>query len=173
MSERGTDDVTKAVQGHHAELWAKLTTRGDAVIEAVARGADPEPSRGELLDYLTGQVVPHLRTEERMVYNLARGAGERGLVAAMELDYRALLRQVESLRKAATPLDAAMAAHALLLLFALRMKKVEKVLLPVLAEHGLDVRELLAGRPEMVGTPSLGVILDAVDAISGQEPSHD
>jgi len=60
MSERGTDDVTKAVQGHHAELWAELTTRGDAVIEAVARGADPEPSRGELFDYLTGQVVPHL-----------------------------------------------------------------------------------------------------------------
>lgn len=107
-----------------------------------------------------------------MVYNLARGAGERGLVAAMELDHRALLRQVASLRKAATPLDAAMAAHALLLLFALRMKKVEKVLLPVLAEHGLDVRELLAGRPEMVGTASLGVILDAVDTISGQELHH-
>lgn len=156
MSERGTDDVTNAAQGHHAELWAELTARGDAVIEAAAQGADPGPSRGELLGYLADQVVPHLRTEERIVYNLARGAGERNLVAAMELDHRALLRQVESLRKAATPLEGAMAARALLLLFALRMEKEEKVLLPVLAEYGLDVRELLAGRPEMLGATSPG-----------------
>lgn len=156
MSERGTNNITKAAEEHHAELWAELTARVYAVIEAVARGADPEPSRGELLDYLTREVVPHLRTEERMVYNLARGAGERGLVAAMELDHRALLRQVESLKKAVTPLEAAMAARAFLVLFALRMEKEEKVLLPVLAEQGLDVTELLEGRPEIVGTPSPG-----------------
>jgi iron-sulfur cluster repair protein YtfE (RIC family) len=156
MSERGTNNITKAAEEHHAELWAELTARVYAVIEAVARGADPEPSRGELLDYLTREVVPHLRTEERMVYNLARGAGERGLVAAMELDHRALLRQVESIKKAVTPLEAAMAARAFLVLFALRMEKEEKVLLPVLAERGLDVRELLEGRPEIVGTPSPG-----------------
>jgi iron-sulfur cluster repair protein YtfE (RIC family) len=156
MSERGTSNIMKAAEEHHVELWAELSARGYAVIEAVAQGADPEPSRGELLDYLTGEVVPHLRTEERMVYNLARGAGERGLVAAMELDHRALLRQVKSLRKPATPLDSAMAAHAFLLLFALRMEKEEKVLLPVLAEQGLDVRELLEGRPEIVGKPSPG-----------------
>ena len=135
---------------------AELTARVYAVIGAVARGADPEPSRGELLDYLTREVVPHLRTEERMVYNLARGAGERGLVAAMEVDHRALLRQVESIKKAATPLEAAMAARAFLVLFALRMEKEEKVLLPVLAAQGLDVRELIEGRPEIVGTPSPG-----------------
>jgi hypothetical protein len=173
MSERGTDCVMKAAEERHAKLWAELTARSDAVIDAVARGADPEPSRGELLDYLTGQVVPHLHTEERMVYNLARGAGERGLVAAMELDHRALLRQVESLRKAATPLDAAMTARALLLLFALRMEKEERVLLPVLAEYGLDVRELLAGRPEMVGTPSPGCSWMPSIPSRWQELSHD
>lgn len=156
MNERGTNSITKAAEEHHAELWAELTARVYAVIGAVARGADPEPSRGELLDYLTREVVPHLRTEERMVYNLARGAGERGLVAAMEVDHRALLRQVESIKKAATPLEAAMAARAFLVLFALRMEKEEKVLLPVLAEQGLDVRELIEGRPEIVGTPSPG-----------------
>lgn len=84
MSELGTNSVTKAAEEHHAELWSELTARVYAVIGAVARGADPEPSRGELLDYLTREVVPHLRTEERMVYNLARGAGERGLVATLE-----------------------------------------------------------------------------------------
>jgi hypothetical protein len=91
-----------------------------------------------------------------MVYNLARGAGERSLVAAMELDHRALLRQVETLKRATTPLDAAMAVSAFLMLFALRMEKEEKVLLPVLAEQGLDVRELLEGRPEIVGKPPPG-----------------
>jgi iron-sulfur cluster repair protein YtfE (RIC family) len=156
MNGRGADNVTKAAEEHHADLWTQLTVRGHALIDAVARGADPEPSRSKLLDYLTGAVVPHLRTEERMVYNLARGAGERSLVAAMELDHRALLRQVETLKRATTPLDAAMAVSAFLMLFALRMEKEEKVLLPVLAEQGLDVRELLEGRPEIVGKPPPG-----------------
>ena len=154
MSACGTSNITKAAEAHHADLGAELTARVHELIEAVARGVDPEPSRGELLDYLTREVVPHLRTEERMVYNLARGAGERGLIAVLELDHRALLRQVESINEAATPLEAAMAAHAFLALFALRMEKEEKVLLPVLAEQGLDVRELLEGRSEIVGTPS-------------------
>ena len=69
----------------------------------------------------------------------------------MELDHRALLRQVETLEKAPTAVDAAMAARAVLLLFALRMEKEEKVLLPALAEHRIDVGELLEGRADIVG----------------------
>jgi len=153
MSAPETKNITTAAEEHHADLWAELTVRGYAVIDAVARGADPEPIRGEMLDYLRGEAVPHLRTEERMVYNLARGAGERGLVATLELDHRALLRQVETLERALSPLDAAMAVRALLLLFALRMEKEEKVLLPALAAQGLDIGELLRGRPEIVGAP--------------------
>jgi iron-sulfur cluster repair protein YtfE (RIC family) len=151
MSERETDDITEAAKEHHSDLWAELTVRGQAVIDTVARGADPGASRGALLDYLTAEVVPHVRTEERMVYNLARGAGERSLISGMEIDHRALLRQVDALMRASKPLETAMAVRALLLLFALRMEKEEKVLLPVLAAHGLDLSELLGHRPEMVG----------------------
>lgn len=58
---------------------------------------------------------------------------------------------METLERALSPLDAAMAVRALLLLFALRMEKEEKVLLPALAAQGLDIGELLRGRPEIVG----------------------
>ena len=56
---------------HHAELWAELTVRGYAVIEAAGQGRDAEPSRAHLLDHLVDAVVPHLHAEERMVYSLA------------------------------------------------------------------------------------------------------
>jgi hypothetical protein len=67
---------------------------GYAIIDAVARSVDAEPSRGVLLAYLTDEIIPHPRVEERPIYNLACGAGERSLIAAMELDRQALLRQV-------------------------------------------------------------------------------
>ena len=140
-------------EGRHAELWSQLTQRGSALIEAVARRTDTQPSRRRLLDYLDNEVIPHLRAEEEVLHTLARRAGERTVLAAMEIDHRALLRQVEHIDRAATPFDAALAARAVLLLFALRMEKEEKVLLPALARAGVDTAELLEGHHEMVGTP--------------------
>lgn len=150
----GGSSVTAQARDHHADLWAELTARGYALIEAVGRGEEAEPERAAMLALLDDEVAEHVRTEEAMVYSIARGAGETALVAALELDHRALLRQVETLRKAPTAMDAALAARAVLLLFALRMEKEEKVLLPALADRGVRLDEMLQGRPEVVGSPS-------------------
>ncbi|WP_193313002.1 hemerythrin domain-containing protein [Georgenia subflava] len=151
MSSTAAEPAVRAAEEHHAELWAELTEATYALIDAVARGEDAGPARAALLDYLRAEVIAHLRTEQLVLYNLARGAGLQPLVASLELDHRAILRLVETLENAPSDLAAALAARSLLLLFALRMEKEEKVLLPALAEHGIDVADLLAGRPEVVG----------------------
>ncbi|MFD1507511.1 hemerythrin domain-containing protein [Georgenia yuyongxinii] len=160
MNSRGASGSPQSpTEGRHAELSSRLTEHAYALIEAVARATDTAPRapsiehvvamRRELSDYLNGEVLPHLRTEEEILYNFARGAGQGTLVASMEVDHRAMLRQVEQVDRAASPLDAAMAARAVLLLFALRIEKEEEVLLPGLAQVGIDAA-LVLGRPHHV-----------------------
>ncbi|WP_324652481.1 hemerythrin domain-containing protein [Georgenia sp. H159] len=149
--DRSDGPVPPAAHHHHADLWAELTSREAALVNAVATGGDDERPRRALVDFLREDVFAHLQTEELVLYNAARGVGAHALVAALELDHKSLLSLVEHIDQAATGLDAALSARALVMLFVLRMEKEETVLLPMLAEAGLDVSTLIAGRPEMLG----------------------
>lgn len=75
------------------------------------------------MDLLRGDVLAHLETEERVLYEAARRVGARALMAALELDRQFLLSLVERIDKADTGLDAALSARAMVVLFALRMEK--------------------------------------------------
>lgn len=132
----GHDDAARAAEEHHADLWAELTLRSSALIRAVAEDDDAEAAGRDLAGYVDDVVVPHLESEERDVYAAARAAGQAALVDGLELDHRALLRQAEALRHAPSALEAALAARAFLLLFALRMEKEERILLPLLEKVG-------------------------------------
>ncbi|WP_448073689.1 hemerythrin domain-containing protein [Georgenia yuyongxinii] len=149
---RGAGPVPWAAHHHHAELWSELAQREAALVNAVAAGEDYEPARRALVEFLRGDVFAHLQTEETVLYNAARGVGAHALVAALELDHKSLLSLVEHIDQAATGLDAALSARALVMLFVLRMEKEESVLLPTLSEAGVDVSILIAGRAEMLGT---------------------
>ncbi|TRW45667.1 hemerythrin domain-containing protein [Georgenia yuyongxinii] len=162
MYPRGAGSPQSPTEGRHAELSSRLTEHAHALIEAVARATDTAPRapsiehvvamRRELSEYLNGEFLAQLRTEEEVLYNFARGAGQGTLVASMEVDHRALLREVEQVDRAEGPLGAALAARAVLLLFALRIEKEEKVLLPGLIQAGIDAA-LVLGRPHhMLGT---------------------
>ncbi|NMR18961.1 hemerythrin domain-containing protein [Cellulomonas fimi] len=153
VTDGGDDNgsVPGAAHRHHAGLWSELAAREAALVTAVSAGEDHEPARRALVDFLRGEVFDHLQTEEMVLYNAARGAGEHALVAALELDHRSLLSLVEHIDQAATGLDAALSARALVMLFVLRMEKEETVLIPALNGAGVDVSVLIAGRREMLG----------------------
>lgn len=144
--------IPSAAHHHHADLWSGLAAREVALVNAVAAGHDHEQPRRALVDFLRGEVFAHLQTEEMVLYNAARGVGAHALVAALELDHRSLLSLAEHIDQAATGLDAALSARALVMLFLLRMEKEETVLIPALTEAGVDVSGLIAGRPEILGT---------------------
>ncbi|WP_193312746.1 hemerythrin domain-containing protein [Georgenia subflava] len=150
-NSRDDSSVSSAAHHHHAELWSQLAAREAALVNAVAAGHDHEEQRRALVEFLRGDVFAHLQTEEMVLYNAARGVGAHALVAALELDHKSLLSLVEHIDQAATGLDAALSARALVMLFVLRMEKEETVLIPALAEAGVDVSTLIAGRPEMLG----------------------
>ena len=151
-ARRDGNQAPSAAHDHHADLWSGLAEREAALVDAVAQGHDHEQPRRALVDFLRGDVFAHLQTEEMVLYNAARGVGAHALVTALELDHKSLLSLVEHIDQAATGLDAALSARALMMLFVLRMEKEETVLIPTLTEAGVDVSILIDGRPEMLGT---------------------
>ena len=130
-------------RGHHAGLWSALTQRTDALTATIDTGHDDPRSRSALVDFLRGDVLAHLETEERVLYESARTIGAHSLVAALEVDHQFLLRLIERIEKADTALEAALSARALAVLIALRIEKEETVVLPTLAQAGIDVSALL------------------------------
>jgi hypothetical protein len=142
----GADPVSSMLRDshdHHARLWSALVEHADALIGTVCAGHNDRYARSVLVDFLRGDVLAHLQTEERVLYQSARKVGAHVLVAALEVDHRFLLDLVERIEKAPTALEAALSAHALVVLFALRMEKEDSVVLPTLTGAGVDVSALL------------------------------
>lgn len=99
-----------------------------------------------------GDVLSHLQTEERVLYDAARRAGAGPLAAALVLDHQSMMALVEHIGQAKTGLDAALSARALVVQLVLRMQKEESVLIPALVDAGVDVSDLVQARPEVLGT---------------------
>ncbi len=148
-SEDPSDDSVGATarvsEDHHAGLWSTLVQRVDAVVAAVAADRDDLGTRHALIEFLRGDVMAHLQTEERFVYAAAAEIGSDALVATLELDHRFLMDLVHQIARADTLLQTALPARALLTLVGLRIEKEENVLIPALREAGVDVSELLDG----------------------------
>lgn len=143
--------MTDAAHEHHSELWAELTILETELIRTVSTGADFTGARDAFVRYLRGEVAGHMEAEQTVLHGTARGVGAHALVAALDLDHKAILALIEHMERAGTGLQAALAARSLVLLFALRMEKEESVLLPMLREAGVDVEALLAGKVEITG----------------------
>lgn len=128
---------------HHAGLWSALVQRVDDLTDAVRSGHDDRPARRTLVNFLRGDVLAHLESEEQVLYGAVRDAGAPGLVAALELDHRCLLNLVDQIEKADTALEAALSSRALVVLIMLRIQKEDTIILPTLQEAGADVSDLL------------------------------
>lgn len=148
IDQRGTDEPVGSTprdsHDHHAGLWSGLVERADALTPTAGAEYD-DHARHVLVTFLRGDVVAHLQTEERVLYEAARAAGLHDLVNTLEADHRFLLSLVERIDNADTAVEAALSARALVVLFALRVEKEETIVLPALTEAGVDVTALLEG----------------------------
>ncbi|MEO8850266.1 MAG: hemerythrin domain-containing protein [Allobranchiibius sp.] len=132
---------------HHAGLWSGLVGRVDAVVAAASAdpGSEGRQLRDGLLDFLHGDVLAHLRTEEQILYSGAREAGLDALVTALELDHRFLMKLVTDIECSENVLQIALAGRALVTLVGLRIEKEETVLIPAMQAVGVEVSDLLDG----------------------------
>jgi len=127
---------------HHAGLWSALVQRADALTATVCAGQDDLHARTALVDFLRADVLAHLESEERVLYEAVRNVGAHRLVAALELDHRCLMNLVEQIERATTALEAALSSRALIVLIALRMEKEDTIILPALTQAGVDMSDL-------------------------------
>lgn len=133
----------RTAQAHHAGLQAQLKGYAHELINDVAAGADVEPGRQRMLGFLHDDLLAHLEAERRVLYGAAGQAGMEVLVASLEVDHQLLLDLIADLDRAAAGWETALTVHALMVLIELRIRKEESVLLPALAEAGIEVSVLL------------------------------
>lgn len=139
-----TDDVVAAITTHHSELVGEVERRTGAVLAAARTGAPHEDAVRALRSLLDGDVVPHARAEEEVLYAAATGTDVRALVAGMILEHEALLSLVMELRTAPGAVDAAGIARAVREIFVGHVRRENELLLPALAlDPDVDLPALL------------------------------
>ena len=143
--------VLAAAAAHHADLRTRLTQLTETFIGAIAAGSsDPAPG-GELVAFLRTELLPHAEVEDRLLYTAVRTDRTALLVRAMQDEHRMIAALIDEVEQASTPMDAAVAAGALVVLCDVRIEQENVHLLPALEAAGLDLAGLLGGHAEIVG----------------------
>jgi uncharacterized protein (DUF2249 family) len=145
-------ETLAAILGHHAQLSAAVSARAAAVVDAAERLADVTPHRDAFVELLRDEVLPHAVAEEQTLYEVGSTlAPSRLLVVAMVAEHRRLLRLVEDLGAARTPVSMAATALAVRVLFEAHLAKENDQLLPTLVAERVDLAGLLDGMHEILG----------------------
>jgi hypothetical protein len=135
-------DVLSAITGHHAELEAALRARVDAVLLAAREGRTTAEPVADLSGLLVGEIVPHARAEEEVLY-AAAPPGLQPLVAGMVYEHETLFRLAGEL-SAASGSDAAATARAIAEIFVGHVRRENELLLPALsADPAVDLPALM------------------------------
>ena len=143
--------ILAAAAAHHADLRTRLTERTEAFIEAIAAGSSAEAARTELIAFLRTELLPHAEVEDALLYTAVRTDTTALLVRAMQDEHRMIAALIDEVEQATTPIDAAVAAGALVVLCDVRIEQENVHLLPALEAAGLDLVDLLGSHPEIVG----------------------
>ena len=143
LSSDQDEATSRTAEAHHAGLSVRLKDYTDELVERVSIGADPEPARLQLVKFLHDDLVAHLESERRVLYDAARQVGADTVVASLEVEHELLLSLIAGLDRADSGLEAALAAHAVTVLVTLRIHKEDTVLIPMLAAAGIDAPALL------------------------------
>jgi hypothetical protein len=143
-----------AAVSHHRELRAGLTRRTEAFVSAVGAGSAFGEEHRELLEFLRGELLPHVDVEDALLYTAVRTDRTALLVRAMQDEHRMIAALIDEVGQAATGLEAAIAAGALVVLCEVRIEQEDRHLLPALEAAGLDLARLLGEHAELVGEPS-------------------
>jgi hypothetical protein len=140
-----------AAAAHHADLRARLTQLTEAFIGAIAVGASDVAPGGDLVAFLRTELLPHAEVEDALLYTAVRTDRTALLTRAMQDEHRMIAALVDEVEQATTPMEATVAAGALMVLCDVRIEQENVHLLPALEAAGLDMARLLGGHPEIVG----------------------
>jgi hypothetical protein len=142
-----------ALMARHAELREVLDHWAGVLASAADTGGPVRPVRNLLRAFLTDEVLPHARAEERTLYRAARRDPDASLlVRALISEHRDLASMAGRLGEPARPAAVAAQAAAISALFASHVAKEEHLLLPALEYSGADLAALLAREPRLAGS---------------------
>ena len=144
VTYEGATEQIRQIIHHHAVLRRGLERRSGVLCEAVESGVPFERQMTILRDYLTGEIMPHAKAEERTLYPAA-ATQARGseLVRDLTGEHHALAYLAGRLQAGADGSAAATAAERIATLFAGHVAKENDLLLPALAGSGTDLTSLL------------------------------
>ncbi len=146
---QGTTAQARQIIHHHAVLRRGLERRAGTLCEAVERGVPFEWQMTVLRDYLSGEILPHAKAEERTLYRAASARGHGGeLVRELTREHHTLAYLAGRLQSGADGTAAAVAAEWIATLFAGHVARENDLLLPVLTRSGADLTALLADMGE-------------------------
>lgn len=156
--------AVEAITNHHAQLAGQLAVLTDAMVTAVERGADFEPTRAAALAFLAGELLPHAAAEEDRLYPAAtRTQRARPLIESMIAAHRIIGSLVDGIRTE-PPVRAAGSAQALRVLFDAHLVDENERILPIVAaDPEVSLVEVTEGMHELLGH---------THAVNGAEPSH-
>ena len=143
----------QALVARHAELQGVLDHWAGVLAAAADSGSPVRPVRNLLCAFLTDDVLPHARAEERTLYRAARRDPDVSLlVQALISEHQVLASMTGRLGEPAPPAATAAQAAAISALFASHVAKEDSLLLPALERSGADLAALLAREPHLAGS---------------------
>ena len=144
----GATRAREAFAARNAELQEVLDHWTRALTAAADGGGPVQPVRNLLRFFLTDEVLPHARAEERTLYRAARR--DPSLVPLLQdlmSEHESLKSMTAGLSEPAPPAAIAAQAAAIAVLFAAHVAEEDSLLLPALERSGTDLAALLAREP--------------------------
>jgi uncharacterized protein (DUF2249 family)/quercetin dioxygenase-like cupin family protein len=170
-SSAADSNTLQAIEQHHAELLAGLSTRTAALLAAVRRGADWSEARDALVTWCRTELLPHADAEEAVLYPAARRLPAlEPLIRAMSHEHALLGELVARLASANDAPAALVRAGAAQTLFQARVAKENDLVLPVMvAAHDTSVAPLLAEMHTMIESRDAdGAVAVATSSVGAQ-----
>lgn len=145
------DPALTAARTHHEDLRHRLVRHTEYLIATVATKAPHAPAQRRLMEFLHDELMPHAAAEEDLLTAAAETEATALLARAMLDEHRLLAALVGVVERATDPLDAAIAAGSLAVLFDVCALLEDQELLPALAETDVDLAGLFRDAPEITG----------------------
>jgi len=137
------EPAVTAAQTNHEELRHALVRHTEYLIAAVASNTPFEPAQHRLVEFLRTELLPHTAEEEDLI-DVAADTTSTGLLAHVMQDEHRLIGVLSRVVERATdPIDAAVAAGALAVLFDVCVLLEDDHLLPALSGTDVDLNALL------------------------------
>lgn len=145
VTYEGATAQTRQIIHHHAVLRRGLERRVGMLCEAAESGVPFERQMTMLRDYLTGEIFPHAKAEERTLYQAA-ATQARGseLIRELTAEHYELAHLAGRLQPGADGSEASTVSEWIATLFAGHVAKENDLLLPALTGSGADLAALLA-----------------------------